>query len=131
MAYTYEWKLVGLRKQNTSTLDNVVIGTNWKVTGTDEDGNTGEFVGATPFELKSVNTSSFTNYHDLTEAQVLNWVKSRVSGSAPTAYWDHISGVIEKDINSKKYDRVMVMETDLPWNPQSGSNAYGVDPQPV
>jgi len=131
MGYTYEWKLVGLRKQNSPNLENVVIGTNWKVIRTDEDGITGEFVGATPFEVKNVNTASFTNYHELSEEQVLGWVKNRVSGSAPTAYWDHITSVIDKEIYAKKYHRVMVMETDLPWNPLSGSNAYGVDPQPV
>ena len=131
MALTYEWKLTGLRKQQTANLDNVVIGTFWKVTGTDEDGNTGEFSGATPFELSSVNTASFTAYADLTEEQVLNWIKQRVSGSAITSYWDHINSVIIRDIDAKKYERVMVMETDLPWSPTSGSNAYGVDPQPV
>jgi hypothetical protein len=131
MALTYEWKLTGLRKQQTATLDNVVVGTFWKVTGTDEDGNTGEFSGATPFELSTVNTSSFTTYSELSEEQVLGWVKQRVSGSALTAYWDHIDDVIKRDIDSKKYTRVMVMESDLPWSPTSGSNAYGVDPQPV
>ncbi len=131
MGYTYEWKLVGLRKQNTNTLDNVVIGTNWKITATDEDGNTGEFTGATPFDWKTVNTSSFTNYHELSEEQVLGWVKNKVSGSAPTQYWDHITAVIEREINAKKYSRISVMENDLPWAPTSGSNTYGVDPQPV
>ena len=131
MALTYEWKLTGLRKQQTANLDNVVVGTFWKVTGTDEDGNTGEFSGATPFELSTVNTSSFTAYSDLSESQVLEWVKQRVSGSARTAYWDHIDSVILRDIDSKKYERVMVMESDLPWSPTSGSGAYGVDPQPV
>ena len=77
MALTYEWKLTGLRKQQTANLDNVVVGTFWKVTGTDEDGNTGEFSGATPFELSTVNTASFTVYSDLSESQVLEWVKQR------------------------------------------------------
>jgi hypothetical protein len=131
MAYTYEWKLVGLRKQNTADLENVVVGTNWKVTATDEDGNTGEFTGATPLELSTVNPQTFTEYGSLTEEQVLGWIKNRVSGSAPTSYWSHINGMITKEIEAKKYSRITVMEADLPWSPTSGSGAYGVDPQPV
>jgi hypothetical protein len=131
MGYTYEWKLVGLRKQNTDTLNEVVIGTNWKVTATDEDGNVGSFTGATPFSHQDLNGDGFVDYRDLTEELVLGWVKNVVSGSGPQAYWDHINGQIKKEIDAKKYHRVTVADVDLPWAPTSGSNLYGVDPQPV
>lgn len=131
MGYTYEWKLVGLRKQNTDTLEDVVVGTNWKVTATDEQGNQGSFVGATPFSPKDLNGDGFVDYRDLTEDLVIGWIKNEVSGSGPKNYWDHISEQIGKEIYAKKYNRVTVMETDLPWAPTSGSNMYGVDPQPV
>jgi hypothetical protein len=131
MAYTYDWKLVGLRKQNTEELSNVVVGTNWKVTATDEDGNVGTFVGATPFTPQDLNGDGFIDYHDLSEDLVLGWVKSVVSGSSPTAYWDHINQQITREIEATKYHRITVMEDDLPWSPVSGSNRYGADPQPV
>ena len=131
MAYTYEWKLTGIRKQNTDILDNVVVNTYWKLTGIDENGNSGSFSGATPLSLDSVNPQSFTSYENLSETQVLDWVKSIVSGSGPSNYWDHINSQIEKDINVNKYNRIMVMESDLPWAPTSGSNTMGTDPQPV
>ena len=131
MGYTYEWKLVGLRKQNTDNFDNVVVGTNWKVIATDEDGNTGTFTGATPFQPQDLNGDGFVDYHDITEELVLGWVKNQVSGSSPAAYWDHINQQITKEINATKYHRITVMEADLPWSPTSGSNMYGVDPQPV
>jgi hypothetical protein len=131
MGYTFEWSLTGLRKQNTETLNNVVIGTHWKVTATNEDGDVGTFVGATPFELQDLNHDGFVDYRDLSEDLVLGWIKSEVSGSAPRAYWDHISQQIQKEIDTKKYHRVHVNETDLPWAPTSGSNLYGVDPQPA
>ena len=67
MALTYEWKLTALRKQNTDTLNNIVVGTQWKIIGTDSDGNTGIFNGATPFEAKDVNGDGFIDYQDLTE----------------------------------------------------------------
>jgi hypothetical protein len=122
MALTYEWKLTGLKKQNGENLNDVVVGTNWKLTGTDEDGFQGTFNGATPFSISSVNPTNFTEYNSLTEEQVLGWVMSHVSGSSNTNYMSHINEVILRDINSKKWTRMEVMETDLPWSPTSGSS---------
>jgi len=122
MGYTYEWKLVGLKKQNSANINDAVVGTNWKVTATDEDGNVGTFTGATPFSIDTVNTASFTTYNELTETQVIGWIKNHVSGSNPsTNYWEHISGVIQKEIDGKKWVKVEVAEVDLPWSPTSGS----------
>ena len=122
MGYTYEWKLVGLKKQNSANINDAVVGTNWKVTATDEDGNVGTFTGATPFSIDTVNTASFTAYNELTETQVIGWIKNHVSGSnTSTNYWAHISGVIQQEINGKKWVKVEVAEVDLPWSPTSGS----------
>lgn len=127
MAITYEWKLTGLRKQNTDTLTDVIIGTNWTVTATDEDGNTGTFTGATPFSPKDLNGDGFVDYKDLTEELVLGWIQNVVSGSnLATNYWDHINGRIMEQINSTKYNRTEVSTTQFPWNggedtPISGS----------
>ena len=131
MGYTYEWSLVGLRKQNTDTLSDVVVGTNWKVIATDADGNVGTFVGATPFTPQDLNNDGFVDYRDLTESLVLGWVKNVVSGSSSTSYWDHINMQITKEIEVKKYNRVTVSDVDLPWAPTYGSNLYGVEPQPA
>lgn len=133
MGLTYEWKLTGLRKQNSANIDDAVVGTNWKLIGTDEDGNEGTFSGATPFSISQINTGSFTEYSLLTEEQVLGWVKNHVSGSSPTNYMEHINGQILKEINSKKYTRLEVNETDLPWSPTSGSHIAPQvsDPAPV
>ena len=133
MGYTYEWKLIGLKKQNSANINDAVVGTNWKLTATDEDGNVGTFTGATPFSINTINTASFTTYNDLTETQVIGWIKNHVSGSNTTTnYWAHISGVIEQEINSKKWVKVEVSEIDLPWSPTSGSTTpYFGDTAPV
>ena len=122
MGLTYDWKLIGLKKQNSANIEDAVVGTNWKLTATDEDGNVGTFTGATPFSINTINTASFTTYNELTEAQVIGWIKNHVSGSNPsTNYWAHISDVIQKEIDSKKWVKVEVAEVDLPWSPTSGS----------
>ena len=134
MGLTYEWKLTGLKKQNSEIANNVVVGTQWKLTGTDEDGNQGTFTGATPFSISNVNTGSFTEYSQLTEEQVLGWVKNHVSGSnVASNYMEHINGQILKEINSKKWTRLEVAEADLPWSPISGSTIGPVvnEPAPV
>ncbi len=127
MGLTYDWKLVGLRKQNTDTLSDVIVGTTWRLTGTDEDGNSGIFNGATPFEIQDLNGDGFVDYRDLTEELVLDWVKNHVSGSTASNYMNHINQQIQKQIDYVKYARTEVAEVDLPWSPTSGSSAT---PQP-
>ena len=132
MAINYTWKITSLKKANSNDLSNVIIGTRWECIGTDSDGVTGTFVGATPFSLNSVTPDNFIEYSSLTEDTVLGWIKNHVSGSGPSNYWGHISEVIEKEINSKKWVKVEVSEIDLPWSPTSGSTTpYFGDTAPV
>jgi hypothetical protein len=116
----YEWKLTGLRKVNTNGLDGIVIGTNWSVTGIDSDGYSGSFVGATPFKVENLNTSSFTPFAELTEAGVLDWVQNAVYEFP--SYWQHINERLTKTIRDSKSIVDTVFENDLPWNPLSGSS---------
>ena len=121
MGLTYDWKLIGLKKQNSDIVNDAIVGTNWKITATDEDGNVGTFTGATPFKISEINTGSFTEYSQLTEEQVLGWIKNHVSGSGTTNYMEHINGQIAKEIQSAKWTKVEVAADDLPWSPTSGS----------
>ena len=132
MGYTYEWKIKGLRKGNSTDVSDAIIGTQWTVTATDEvgDGITGEFNGATPFDLHTINTGSFTPFSELTEEQVIGWIKNTVSGSASTNYWPHISEQIQKQIDTKRNVILEVNDSDFPWSPTSGSTAPG-SPAPL
>ena len=122
MALTYTWKLTGLKKQDTENFEDLVIGTRWTVTGIDEDGIEGSFQGATPLDIPDADEEGYIPYAELTEELVLGWIKSYVSGSNPaTNYWDHINGRIEKQISEKRWVRVDVGESDLPWSETSGS----------
>jgi len=133
MGLTYEWKLTGLKKQNGENITEAVVGTQWKLTGTDEDGDFGTFSGATPFKISEINTGSFTEYSSLTEEQVLGWVKNHVSGGSATNYMEHINGQIQKEIAGKKWTKLEVNEADLPWSPTSGSRIAPAvnEPAPV
>jgi hypothetical protein len=124
----YTWKITQLTKTNNNDIDNIIVGTRWTVTGTDSDGYEGTFTGATPFELNTVDPDNFTPYEQLNEAQVLLWIQNKVSGSAPTSYWDHISERINKAIEVEKNIKVSVDSKDLPWSPVSGSEEVGPIP---
>jgi len=61
MALTYTWAVTSLKKTTDVALDidNVVVQTTWTCTGTDEDGDSGTFNGATPFSLSTVDPATF------------------------------------------------------------------------
>lgn len=121
MAYTYTWKLKSLKKQNTELFENAIVGTQWRVTATDEDGTEGSFDGATPYKVVDANADGFIDYEDLTEDVVLSWIKNTVSGSASTNYWSHISEQIQKQMDMKRNVILEVNDADFPWSPTSGS----------
>lgn len=112
----YSWKLTGLRKVDTNELGDVIIGTNWTLSGTDENGVSGSFTGATPFKIEDLNPNTFTEYNELSEEDVLNWIKDQV-----VSYWDHINAQILKQIRDNASVVVDVDEDNLPWSTPSGS----------
>jgi hypothetical protein len=126
MAITYTWAIKGLTKTTDGGFDDAIIGTRWECTGTDADGVTGTFTGATPFNLASADPNNYIPYNELTETQVLGWIKSSVSGSSNTSYFDHIESRIKKAIDDKKGVVVSVDNIDLPWLPTSGSNSGSI-----
>ena len=120
---TLEWKLQAITKSTdpTNNLTDVVIGTRWTLTGTDEDGITGTFTGATPFSLSTVDTNNFTPYEQLTEAQVLGWIKTTVEKDG--SYVNHISERIMEQVNRSKRVVIEVNDLDFPWNPPATGSA--------
>jgi hypothetical protein len=116
MAFTYTWAVTSLKVKDEinaegDTLTNAVVQTYWKVTGTDENGNTGEFSGATPFSAANVPAGSFKAFEDLVEADVIDWIQNVVNNDA--AYKSHIDGQIQKiiDVNTV----VEKAADELPW----------------
>ena len=121
MALTYEWKLTGLKKQDTADLTDLVVGTRWELKGTNADDVFGTFSGATPLDLPDADEENYVAYADLTETQVLGWIKSIVSGSGSSNYMGHINEQIQKEIDEKVHTQLEVTSNDLPWSETSGS----------
>ena len=129
----YTWKLTSLKRKNTDVAENIVVQTFWKKIGTDADGNVGEFSGATPFDLSSVDPDNFVSYEDLTEEIVIGWIQSVVVGS----YEEHVNGKIAEQIEAI-VSPVVSVTGGFPWQPEdevtegsSGPAAEVAPPAPV
>jgi len=115
MALTYTWKIKSLKKQDnpSAKLDDIIVQTYWECTGTDADGNSGTFHGATPFEPDQVDPDNFTTYENLTEAQVLGWIQDVVNTN--DSYKEHIDRQIQTQIDAIVRPTVEVNADALPW----------------
>lgn len=111
MSLTYTWSLTSLKKADIGDLSGIIVQTHWTCTGTDEEGNEGTFHGATPFDPDQVDPTNFTEFNNLTEEQVLGWIKAIVVGH----YKDHVDAQIMKQINEKKRVVEEVTADALPW----------------
>lgn len=115
MPLTYTWKIKSLKKQDdpSAELNDIIVQTYWECTGTDVDGNSGTFSGATPFEPDQVDPTNFTTYENLTEAQVLGWIQNVVTNNP--SYKEHIDSQIQKQIDAIVRPMVEVNTDAMPW----------------
>lgn len=111
MAITYTWKITGLKTREVAGTQGAVVQTYWEKIGTDENGNEGKFSGATPFTPDPTDTSGpFIPFEQLTEQNVIDWIKTVVVGS----YEEHVNGKIQEQIEAKTRP---VVEAAMPWAP--------------
>ena len=111
MAFTYKYEVTGLKVRDQGGITNFVVQTYWKLTGTDADGNTGTFSGATPFTSDpNDNSGPRIPFEDLTEEDVITWISDVVNGNP--GYKEHIDLQIQKQIDDKI---TPITEPSLPW----------------
>ena len=111
MAIVYTWKLISLKKTDSANISNIIVGTRWECTGTDEEGNTGVFNGATPFSLASVDPNNFIDWNNLTQETVLGWIQDILNRGG----FDHVQAQIQKQIDAKKSPVIEVSSNSFPW----------------
>ena len=109
MAITYTWKITSMKKKDEGVNKDVVVQVYWTKTGTDENGKTGTFLGATPFTSTTMpEGDTFIPFGELTEEIVLGWIKDVVVGG----YEEHVNAQIQKQIDEQVNP---VAEPALPW----------------
>lgn len=112
MAITYTWTVKNIRTADEGDNINAIVNTYWELTGTDEDGNTGSFQGATPFTSVNVPEGEFIPFEQLTEETVLGWIQPVVTGQ----YEVHVKKQIQKAIDQAKGQRAYKA---MPWAPEA------------
>jgi hypothetical protein len=118
MAWTFEYEIERVKVKDEVnndgvTLPNAVCQTYWKVTGTNADGDSSQFAGATPLSAKGVGEANFTDFSTLDEATVVGWIRNIVEG--PNGYIDHIKDVLQKQIDAENESEIETAA--LPWTP--------------
>lgn len=113
MTITYTWKIDDLKvvDPDPSTPDAIVHAT-WTKTGTDENGLTGQFLGATPINTDDIDPATFVPFEDLTEELVLSWVQAEILKHPE--YTNHINTKIQEQINRKALN---ITDKRAPWLP--------------
>jgi len=111
MTISYEWRITGLKTKDFDIKPASIVQTYWQKIGTDsETGHTGTFSGATPFTVDPTDESGpFIPFGQLTEADVIAWIKTIVVGE----YERHVNEHIQKEIDGKV---TPIKEAKLPWS---------------
>ena len=98
---------------NVSNLDYTlpeccVTTVHWRVSKTDGD-HTGSVYGTITLPHKDRNAPDFIPYDNLTEAQVVQWVKDEMGANQVAAYEAAVQAKIDAQINP-------TMASGLPWS---------------
>jgi hypothetical protein len=113
MALTCEWKVTGMKIASGDDLTDVVVRVYFNVLGEDGNGNQGAYSGGATFNLATIDPNQFTPYADLTEEQVIGWIKTTVIGTLN----DYAEECIQDEINNSTTTQTYVGEGDFPWSP--------------
>jgi hypothetical protein len=127
MELELSWDITSIKTQNMTIgekeLSNVVIYATWRLTGTDENKNTGTFNGATPFDTTSIDVDSCLQYDSLKPDNVISWIQSEIDNSP--SYKDHVLEQIQTQIDNSKIVVTDVSGDKLPWAPIIDTNING------
>ena len=108
MAITYTWSVVQMDAYpeiNGET--NVVFTVHWTLSGTDGTYSAGDY-GSQSITVDP--NASFTPYADLTQDQVIGWVKNAMGAEEVSRYETSIDAQIQNQISPS------IVTPTLPWN---------------
>lgn len=107
MAITYNWTVAQLDAYPTyENHTDVVFTVHWRMDGTDGEHTAGVY-GSVGLTLDP--EADFTPYADLTEAQVVGWVKDALGEEQVAGYEDNVAAQIDALVNPP------VVTPPLPW----------------
>jgi hypothetical protein len=108
MAITYTWNVVQMDAYpEKDGLTDVVFTAHWTLNGDDGEGHSGSAYGSAGITLNA--DGDYTPYADLTQEQVVGWVKNSLGEEQVTSLETSIANQIEQQINPT------VVTPPLPW----------------
>lgn len=108
MATTFTWSILQMQTANVDNLQNFVCSAEWQLTG--NDGVNTSSTSAL-FAYKTEDVTSFTPYTQLTEDQVLGWVKDRLGANGIA----HFEGIVQSQLDKMATPFVNPEPQPLPW----------------
>ena len=107
MAITYNWTVAQMDAYpEYEGNENVVFTVHWRMNGVDGDHTAGVY-GSVGLTLDP--EAEFTAYEDLTQEQVVGWVKDALGEEQVTSYEENVANQIEQLVNPP------VVRPPLPW----------------
>jgi hypothetical protein len=110
--FTYEWKVTSMRVRDEGANKNAVVQTFWELKGTNADGHSAVFSGATPFTSVNVPEGDFIALEALTQEHVISWIRNYVDNHPN--YWEHINEQLAKNIQDT---HAPITEASVSWLP--------------
>lgn len=105
---TYNWRVVKLEAYPlVNNMTNVVYAVHWECNAEEKTSDRTYVARAADNTYITVKLDNFTEYQDLTEAQVLEWVFQTMNR-------EHMEARIAEVLASEK--RPLVVTLPLPWN---------------
>jgi hypothetical protein len=109
MATTFTWSINEMETYpKIDNLDNFVAFVEWQLTG--DDGKNTSFTKAV-FGYKPQDVTGFTPYNELTQEQVLGWVKDRLGAEGVA----HFESVVQQQLDSMDIKVDPAIPQPLPW----------------
>lgn len=114
----FTWKILNMEAiMSYSTLTDVVRTVYWQLEGHDDDNKYGRHWGIQQLHIDDINPSTYTAYNDLTEAQVMQWVKNALNAenATPEGYPDYTTQ-LENEVQAEMNTEVVgSRRTGFPW----------------
>lgn len=109
MTTIFTWSITEMQvRADVDNLKNFVSIVNWELTG-DDGVNTSSVVSA--FGFKPDDTINYTPYEELTQDQVIGWVKDRLGANGIS----HFEGIVQSQLDNVTTPSVTPEPKPLPW----------------
>lgn len=114
----FTWKILNMEAiMSYNDLTDVVRTVYWQLEGHDDDTKYGRHWGIQQLDVDNIDSSTFTSYSNLTESQVLVWVKAALNSHNPQGDGNPVfTTVLENEVQAQMdTEEIGSRRTGVPW----------------